>query len=82
MGKLSISFALLVLILAAFAGSVAGSLLDRVFGLELIHRDLFNGPITLAEDFYLIAELSVRITPGVLIGLGIAGWLLYRKGKN
>lgn len=71
-----------MIILAAFIGTVTGSLTDSIFGLSFLNKDLFNGPLTIAEDFYLIEELSVRFTPGTLIGIAVAVWLLIRKGKS
>ncbi|MEQ8353510.1 MAG: hypothetical protein RH862_18690 [Leptospiraceae bacterium] len=82
MGKLSISFAILTIILCAFLGSVAGSLLHRVFGLAFLDFSLTGEPLTVAKDFYIIKILEVTVTPGALIGVLLGGWLLYKKGKN
>lgn len=71
-----------MLILAAFTGTVAGSLLERIFGFGFLNIDLFDGPLTIAEEFYLIEELSVRLTPGTLLAVALAVWLLVRKGKS
>ncbi len=81
MGKRSISFIVLVLVLGLFIGAVAGSLLSRVFGLDFLNHSLF-GTLTIARDFYLIKNLELQLTPAGLAGLVIAGWLLYRKKEQ
>ena len=81
MGKHSISFIVLVLVLGLFIGAVAGSLVSRVFGVDFLNYSLF-GTFTMARDFYLIKTLELQLTPASLVGLVLAGWLLYRTKEN
>ena len=81
MGKRSISFTFLVLVLGLFIGAVAGSLLSRVFGIDFLNHSLF-GTLTVARDFYLIKTLELQLTPAGLLGLVLAGWLLHRTKEN
>ena len=76
--KRSISFVIVVLILGLFIGAVAGSLISRVFGLAFLDHALI-GPFTVANDFYVIKNLELQLTPASLLGLVIAGWLVYRS---
>lgn len=83
MVRYSISFVLLVLFLGLMIGTVAGSLLEQIFGLGVLNYALFpNGPLTLIEDFYFITKLEIQLTPGGLLGSGIAAYVLYRKGRS
>jgi uncharacterized membrane-anchored protein len=83
MVKYSISFVLLVLFMGLLIGTVAGSLLQQIFGLDFLNRALFgDGPLTLIEDFYFITKLEIQLTPGGLVGFATAAYVLYRKGRS
>lgn len=82
MKKLSVSFAVLVLLLGLLGGAVAGSLLSRVFGLHFLVRELLPGDGIQVRDFYILKNLELQLTPGALIGLVAAIWLLYKKEKG
>ncbi|MEQ9366177.1 MAG: hypothetical protein RIF32_18190 [Leptospirales bacterium] len=83
MVKYSISFVLLVLLLGLMIGTVAGSLLEQIFGLGFLNWALFgDGPLTLVMDFYFITKFEVQLTPGGLMGFGITAYVLYRKGRS
>lgn len=81
MGKHSISFIFLVLVLGLFIGTVAGSLLARVFGLEILNHSLFGG-LVIARDFYLVKNLELQFTPAGLLGLVLTAWLLYKTKEK
>ena len=82
MGKHSISFIVLVLIFGLFIGTVGGSLIEGIFGLEFLNRPLFGGSLKVAEDFYVIKNLELRLTPAGLMGFVIVAWLLYRRKES
>ena len=82
MDKISISFVILALTLGLWIGGVAGSLLHRVFGLEILDVSLFGDSLNLISNFYLITRLEVRITPAAVLGFIITAILLYKKGKG
>jgi len=80
--KYSIPFIIIVLILGFFIGSVVGSLVQQVFGLEFLNRTFFDKPLKLAENFYMIKSLEINITPSGILGLILSSWFVYRKGKE
>lgn len=83
MVKYSISFVLFALFLGLMIGTVAGSLLEQIFGLGFLNWPVFgDGPLTLIKDFYFITTLEIQLTPGGLIGFGISAYVLYRKGRS
>ncbi len=82
MKKLSVSFAVLMLLLGTFGGAIAGSLLSRVFGLDFLVLELLPGRGIQVKDFYILKNLELQLTPAALIGLIGTGWLLYRKEKG
>jgi len=82
MGKYSFTFVLFVLILGLFIGAVFGSLVHQVFGLEFLNRPIFSNPLKIAEDFYIIKKLELQLTPASILGLVVAGWFLYKRGKS
>ncbi len=82
LGRFSISFVILALILGMFVGAAAGSLAYQVFGLEFLNRTLMSKPWRIAEDFYLIKVLEIQVSPAALIGLVLTGYLLYKRSKN
>ncbi len=83
MVKYSISFVLLVLFLGLMIGTVAGSLLEQIFGLGFLNLPLFGDePLTLIKDFYFITKLEIQLTPGGLLGFAVAAYVLYRKGRS
>jgi hypothetical protein len=82
MGKYSIGFVVLVLVFGMFLGAALGSLLQQVFGFGWLNQDLFSSPVEMVRDFYIIERLEVQLTPGSLLGLIAAGWILYKKGKR
>ncbi len=82
MGKYSISFIILVVILGVFIATVLGSLLSQVFGLDFLNYSIFGRGLKVAEDFYILKTLELRITPAGLLGLVLTGWLLYRTKEK
>jgi len=80
MERHSISFVIVVLILGLLIGTVSGSLLEQVFGLDVLNQPLLDTSHGLIESFYLINRLDIRLTPAGLIGLIITIWLLFKKG--
>lgn len=82
MKKLSIGFVVLVALLGLLGGAVAGSLISRVFGLDFLVRELLPGNGLRIKDFYILKNLELQLTPGALLGLLAAGWLIYRKEKG
>ncbi|MBX7057457.1 MAG: hypothetical protein K1X75_05280 [Leptospirales bacterium] len=81
MGKLPIAFVILACLLSMFLGAALGSLLEQVFGFGWLNVELFGSPVTI-EDFYLLKRLELQLTPGALLGLGLAGWFFYRYTRN
>ncbi len=81
MVKYSISFVLAVLVLGLLIGAVAGSLLERIFGLGFLNLGLFTDPVTLIRDFYVITKLEIQLTSGGLLGFVIAAYVLYRNAR-
>ncbi|MCR9144496.1 MAG: hypothetical protein NXI24_19820 [bacterium] len=74
---------LLALFFGLMIGTVAGSLLEQIFGLSLLNWPLFGDePLTLIEDFYFITKFEIQITPGGLLGFAITAYVLYRKGRS
>jgi hypothetical protein len=82
MEKMSISFVFVTLILGLFLGTVMGSLLSQVFGMDFLNRSIFGQSITMAENFYVFKRLDITITPASLIGLILTIVFLYKKGKG
>ena len=82
MKKLSVSFAVLMLLLGTLGGAIAGSLISRVFGLDFLVLELLPGHGIRIRDFYILKNLELQLTPAALIGLVVMGWLLYRKEKG
>jgi len=81
MGRHSISFIVIALFFGLFIGTVAGSLLERIFGFGFLNQGLFGGSLQIARDFYIFKNLELRLTPAGLTGFVLAAWLLYR-GKE
>ena len=81
MGKYSLGFVILVLVLSLFMGAVTGSLLSHIFGFEFLNHPISGEPLELVRNFYLIEKLVVRLTPAALLAACVAGWFLYR-GRN
>lgn len=71
-----------MLFLGAFGGAIAGSLLSRVFGLDFLVFELLPGHGIQINDFYILKNLELQLTPGAILGFGFVGWLLYRKEKG
>ncbi len=82
MGKYSISFVLIILIFGLFTGAVFGSLLEQVFGIGFLNIEIFSSPVKIAENFYILKNLELQLTPASLLGLVVAGWFLYKRGKS
>lgn len=82
MEKISISFAIIVLLLGLLIGAVTGSLLHQIFGLEILNRSLLEHPVPVAENFYVFSRLELQLTPAGLLGFVAAAYLLYKKGKG
>jgi len=83
MEKHSISFIILILILGLMIGSVAGSLAEQVFGFAVLNRPIPGGGIRVIDGFYLIENLTLKMTPAALIGLIASFWFLFmKKGKG
>ena len=80
MERHSISFVIVVLFLGLLIGTVSGSLLEQVFGLNVLNQSLLETSDGLINDFYLINRLDIRFTPAGLMGLLLTIWLLYKKG--
>lgn len=78
----SICFIILMLLLSAFLGSVMGSLLETIFGINFLNYELLPGKGIEIKDFYLLKELRVQITPSTILGMGIAIFLLYKYGNH
>lgn len=81
MVKYSISFVLAVLVLGLLIGAVAGSLMERIFGLGFLNLGLFTDPVTVIEDFYVVTKLEIQLTSGGLLGFVIAAYMLYRNAR-
>lgn len=81
MGKFSISFVILALILGLFIGAVTGSLIHQVFGLTMLNTPMFGQSFTVAENFYILKRLEVELSPAAVIGFIITALILYKKGN-
>jgi predicted membrane chloride channel (bestrophin family) len=81
MEKYSISFTVLVLVLGLLIGSVAGSLIEQVFGFPYVNMAIPERGIRLVNQFYLIENLTLKLTPASIVGFMLTIWLVYRKGK-
>ncbi|MCB1173391.1 MAG: hypothetical protein KDK39_07500 [Leptospiraceae bacterium] len=82
MNKVSIGFAVLVMLFAMQAGTVAGSLLEQVFGFTWLNAGLIPSGTEVVRDFYMIRSLELHFTAGTLIGFLVAAWYLYRLWRK
>ncbi len=78
----SISFVILVLLLGGFLGSVMGSLLETIFGLQFLNTELFPGKGIVIQNFYLIKEFNMQITWATLIGVATTLYLLFKYNRT
>ncbi|MCB1308116.1 MAG: hypothetical protein KDK30_08055 [Leptospiraceae bacterium] len=81
MRKHSIGFVALVLLLGLLIGAVLGSLIHQVFGFAFLNLELFQSPLVLADDFYILKRLEIQLTPGSILGLLVAIWMLFIRGR-
>lgn len=78
----SICFVILLLLLSAFLGSVIGSLIETIFGINFLNYELLPGKGVEVKDFYIIKELRLQLTPSTILGMGIAIFLLYKYSNH
>lgn len=59
-----------------------GSLIETIFGIKIFNYELLPKKGLQLQNFYIIKELQLQITPSTLAGIGIALFVLYKYGKT
>lgn len=78
----SVSFVVLVLLLGGLLGSVMGSLLETIFGLQFLNKEILPGKGIVIQNFYIIKELHIQITIATILGVAIALYVLFKYGRT
>ncbi len=77
--KHSISFIILMLLLGFLLGAVMGSLIETIFGLSFLNRNILPNGGWEIKDFYVIRKLNLQITPASILGVIISIYFLYKQ---